>query len=190
MKLPFRERAKGKILPALEPGFTARRKKTHARTSAPGFFCGNAGGQKVFSIFNRALPTASEMLIIFLTMDRVVNAPGKSILLVDDDPHVRRSIKLLLNIDRHTVTEAANGHEALQLFTGSQYDLVITDYRMPGMLGDELVRNIKNIAPAQPILMVTAHFEMLVDADKPAKAVLGKPFSIDALRRAVALQTG
>ena len=122
-------------------------------------------------------------------MNKVVSAQGKSILLVDDDPHVRSSMKLLLNIDRHTVTEAANGHEAMQLFTGSQYDLVITDYRMPGMLGDELVRNIKNLVPAQPILMVTAYFEKLVDADRPAEAVLGKPFSIDALRRAVALQT-
>lgn len=91
-----------------------------------------------------------------------------------------------LSIDRHTVTEAANGLEALHLFTGSQYDLVITDYLMPGMLGDELARNIKNIAPAQPILMVTAYFEKLVDDGRPADAVLAKPLSIDDLRRAMA----
>jgi CheY-like chemotaxis protein len=89
----------------------------------------------------------------------------------------------------HMVTEAANGHEALQLFTGSRYDLVITDYRMPGMLGDELARNIKNLLPAQPILMMTAYIEKLLDAGKPADAVLGKPFSIDDLRRAMAMPT-
>jgi CheY-like chemotaxis protein len=104
------------------------------------------------------------MLIISITMSTAVSAQGKSILLVDDDPAVRASIKLLLSIDRHTVTEAADGHEALQLFTGSRYDLVIIDYRMPGMLGDELARNIKNLSPAQPILMVTAYLEKLVDA--------------------------
>jgi len=94
-------------------------------------------------------------LIGLMTMSTAVSAQGKNILLVDDDPGVRASIKLLLNIYRHTVTEAANGHEALQLFTGSRYDFVIIDYRMPGMLGDELARNIKNLAPTQPILMVT-----------------------------------
>jgi CheY-like chemotaxis protein len=105
---------------------------------------------------------------------------------VEDDPEVRDSIKLLLSIDRHMVTEAANGHEALQLFTGSQFDLVITDYLMPGMLGDELAQNIKSLAPAQPILMVTAYLEKLIEAGKPADAVLGKPLSIGDLRRAMA----
>ena len=130
------------------------------------------------------------MLIVSMTMSAAVSPQGKSVLLVDDDPAVRSSIKLLLSIDRHMVTEAANAHEALQLFTGSRYDIVIIDYLMPGMLGEELARNIKNLAPAQPILMVTAYFEKLVDADKPADAVLGKPFSIDALRRAMAMPTG
>jgi len=115
---------------------------------------------------------------------------GKNVLLVDDDPAVRASIKLLLSIDRHRVTEAANAHEALQLFTGSRYDLVIIDYLMPEMLGEELARNIKSLAPAQPILMVTAYLEKLVDADIPADAVLGKPLSIDDLRRAIAKLTG
>lgn len=137
----------------------------------------------------RRATTASEMLIVSMTMNTNVSTRGKSILLVDDDPAVRSSIKLLLSIDRHIVTEAANGHEALQLFTGSRYDLVITDYLMAGMLGDELAQNIKNLAPAQPILMVTAYLEKLVDAGKPADAVLGKPLSIDDLRRAMARRT-
>ena len=83
-------------------------------------------------------------------MSTAVSARRKSILLVEDDPAVRESIRLLLSIDRHTVTEAANGREALHIFTGSRYDLVITDYLMPEMLGDELAQNIKNLAPTQP----------------------------------------
>ena len=129
------------------------------------------------------------MLPIMITMNTKVSARGMHILLVDDDEAARQSIKLLLNIDRHSVTEAANGHEALQLFTGSQFDWVITDYLMPGMLGDELARNIKNLVPTQPILMVTAFLEKLVDAGRPAGAVLGKPLSIDDLRRAMASPT-
>ena len=119
----------------------------------------------------------------------MVGAPRKNILLVDDDSAARESIKLMLSIDRHTVTEAADGHEALQLFTGSTYDLVITDYFMPGMRGDELVQNIKNIAPQQPVLIVTAYVEKLVQTDKLADAVVGKPLSIDELRGAIARVT-
>lgn len=118
-------------------------------------------------------------------MNVAVNTPSRKILLVEDDPAARESIKLLLSIDRHTVTEAVNGYEALQLFTGSQYDLVITDYIMPGMLGDQLAQNIKNLDPQQPILMVTAYLEKLVEAGKPADAVLGKPLSVDDLRQAM-----
>ncbi len=108
---------------------------------------------------------------------------------LSDDQEVRESIKMLLSIDRHTVTEAANGHEALQLFSGSRYDIVITDYLMPEMLGDELAQCIKNIAPAQPILMVTAYVDKLVNGGKPADALLGKPVSVDDLRRAMATTT-
>lgn len=116
-----------------------------------------------------------------------LSAPSRRILLVEDDQRVRESIKLLLSIDQHTVTEAANGHEALQLFTGSSYDLVMTDYLMPEMLGDELAQRIKNVAPAQPILMVTAYVDKLANGGKPADALLGKPFGVEALRRAIAM---
>jgi CheY-like chemotaxis protein len=115
-------------------------------------------------------------------MNATASTRSKNILLVDDDPAARESIKLLLSIDRHNVTEAANGPEALQLFSGSTYDLVITDYLMPGMLGDELAQNIWNIAPRQPVIMITAYLEKLANAGKLADAMLGKPVSIEDLR--------
>ena len=123
---------------------------------------------------------------LFVVMSTGVSAPGKNILLVDDDPSVRKSMKLLLSIDQHTVTEAASGHEALMRFTGSRYDVVIIDYYMPEMLGDELAANIKNLAPGQPILMVTAYVEKLVNGGRLADSVLGKPVSVEDLRRAMA----
>jgi CheY-like chemotaxis protein len=108
-----------------------------------------------------------------------------NILLVDDDRAVRESINLLLKIDRHRVTEAANGHEALLLFTGSHYDLVITDYLMPEMRGDDLVQNIRNIAPAQPILMLTAYADKLAASGIPSEGLLAKPVSVEGLRQAI-----
>src|SRR4051812_10860087 len=107
---------------------------------------------------------------------------GKRILLIEDDPSARESTKLLLNIDRHTVTEAGNGPEALDLIAQQPFDLVLLDFFMPGMHGGEVALKIKSIAPALPILMITAYLEKLSQFDKPVNAVLGKPFAIDDLR--------
>ncbi len=108
-----------------------------------------------------------------------------NILLVEDEKDVRESVKLLLSIDHHTVTEAANAREALRLFTDSTYDLVITDYLMPGMKGDELARSIRNIAPTQPILMLTAYVEKLVATGTPVTNILANPMDIELLRQAI-----
>jgi len=122
-------------------------------------------------------------------MSTATRSPGKRILLVDDDQGVRDALKLLLSIDRHTVTEAASGLEAMQHLSGSTFDLVITDYLMPEMLGDELARRIKKRTPAQPILMVTAYLEKLAQTRQPVDAILGKPISLDSLRQALARST-
>jgi CheY-like chemotaxis protein len=89
-------------------------------------------------------------------------------------------------LDEHTVIEAGNGVEALDLFRRDQFDLVITDFEMPKMKGNELAARIKQISPAQPILMITAYVEKLGDSDNPVDAILNKPFELQALRRVMA----
>ena len=111
---------------------------------------------------------------------------GKQILLVEDDPGAREAIKLLLTIDRHDVVEAAEGAEAIELVKRKPFDLAILDYFMPGMQGSQVALHFRAIAPSLPILMISAYLEKLGDSDKPVDAVLGKPFSIEELRRAIA----
>jgi two-component system cell cycle sensor histidine kinase/response regulator CckA len=111
---------------------------------------------------------------------------GKRILLVEDDRGARESIKLLLTIDRHVIVEAAEGTEAIVLVKSQPFDLVILDYFMPGMRGNQVALQIRDIAPALPILMITAYLEKLGESDKPVDAVIGKPFAIEELRRAIA----
>lgn len=111
---------------------------------------------------------------------------GKRILLVEDDLGTRESIKLLLTIDRHTVVEAAGGAEALEQLKSQRFDLAIVDYFMPGMRGSQLALHIREIAPTLPIVMITAYLEKLAESDKPVDAVIGKPFGIAELRRAIA----
>jgi CheY-like chemotaxis protein len=123
-----------------------------------------------------------------------VEAPGgkegkslrKRILLADDQQSVREAISLLLSLDEHTVVEAVNGAEALDLFRGDQFDLVITDFEMPKMKGNELAARIKQLSPAQPILMITAYAEKLGGSDNPVDALLNKPFQLQDLRQTMA----
>lgn len=111
----------------------------------------------------------------------------KHVLVVEDDPSAREAINLLLRIDRYTVTEVENGREAIELVCYQPFDLVILDYALPGMQGEEVALRIMCVAPAVPILMVTAYAEMLRPGDLPGvRAVLGKPFAPDELRGAVA----
>ena len=110
----------------------------------------------------------------------------KRILLVEDQPAVRGSIALLLSLDEHTVAEAADGVEGFALFRPGGFDLVITDFDMPRMNGDELARKIKQVCPAQPVLMITAYAERLGGSDNPVDAILSKPFQLDELRGAMA----
>jgi CheY-like chemotaxis protein len=118
-----------------------------------------------------------------MSQERVVR---KRILLADDQQGVRDAIKYLLKVDEHTVTEASNGREALDLYRRGEFDLVITDYTMPEMGGNELAVRIKRVAPAQRILMITAYSTEAGSKDNPVDAILSKPFSFHQLRVAIA----
>ena len=110
---------------------------------------------------------------------------GKRILLVDDENDLREVVKLLLVEDSHTVIEANNGAEALDLFRKNQFDLVVTDFKIPFIMGDELALAMRRLAPAQPILMITAHPKRPGPCN-PVDAVLRKPFGHTGLRETMA----
>ncbi|PWU18177.1 MAG: hypothetical protein C5B50_09730 [Verrucomicrobia bacterium] len=127
-------------------------------------------------------------LLLLLPMTKN-SRPRSNILVVDDDALVRETVQMLFLIDGHSVTEAANGQDALSLFDQSKFDLVVTDYFMPVMKGDELAAFIKKRSPGQPIVMLTAYGELLRTTDHPMGDIdlmIGKPFDIEDLRGAVA----
>jgi len=115
------------------------------------------------------------------------NKSSKRILIVEDEPGVRQILSLLLRGDGHTVAEAQNAEEACLMYAPGDFDLVITDYAMPGMKGDELARTIKCLVPSQPILMLTAFAPDVCRPENPVDAVLEKPFTLLALRQLMAL---
>jgi len=116
----------------------------------------------------------------------------RRILIVDDEPFVCDAVKLMLEFDGHHVETASNGKEALKIFEKGKFDLVVTDWKMPEMSGDQLADTIKNLVPEQPIVMITAHAEMLQSTNislKSVDAIVPKPFLLDDLRKAIAKVT-
>jgi CheY-like chemotaxis protein len=109
----------------------------------------------------------------------------KRILLAEDEPGVRELIKEVISADGHSVTEAGDGAEALNLFSSSPYDLVITDFEMPKMKGDELVNQIRRLVPAQRIIVVSANWHKLGDSLSMVTECIDKPFLVTDLRSAV-----
>ena len=116
-------------------------------------------------------------------------SPQRRILVVDDEPFVCDAVKMMLAFDGHIVETASNGKEALALFGIGKFDLVITDFAMPSMKGDELAAAIKARSPGQPVVMITAYAEMLQSSGNPLPGVdfvLSKPFLLENLREAIA----
>lgn len=109
----------------------------------------------------------------------------RRILLVDDDTGVREVVGFVLGLDHHLVVEARNGREALVQFKPDTFDLVITDYAMPGMNGQQLASNLRQLCPRQKILMISGHAHLLPHVSREVDLLLGKPFSVQGLREAV-----
>ncbi|MBZ5675350.1 MAG: response regulator transcription factor [Acidobacteriia bacterium] len=78
-----------------------------------------------------------------------------SVLVVDDEPSLRKTIRASLAASGYTVTEAGTGGEAVGVVRGRPFDLVLLDVNMPGMSGVEACRQIRALAPRTGIIMVT-----------------------------------
>jgi CheY-like chemotaxis protein len=118
-----------------------------------------------------------------------------NILIVDDDPAVQLTIRLLLERAGHHVTVAGDGRKGLALFEGKQFDLLFLDIFMPGMDGLETMRHVRALQSKIPIIVISgrsitpdayAEPDFLKMATKlGAVASLQKPFRTDALLAAV-----
>jgi DNA-binding NtrC family response regulator len=112
-------------------------------------------------------------------------AAGKrSILVVEDEPKLRRLVELQLADDGFSVHSAPDAESALKLMNESQFDLVITDLKLPGMSGLEFLQAVKRLDAQIPVVIMTAFgsVESAVDAMKAgASDYVLKPFSLAEL---------
>jgi CheY-like chemotaxis protein len=115
------------------------------------------------------------------------------ILVIDDDPLVRISVRAVLEGAGHSVTDADNGRSGLVQFKASRFDAVITDIIMPDMEGIETIRAIRALDPKVPVLAMSGGGRAgSADVLKSARAlgadhVLHKPFEEDELLAALAV---
>ena len=112
----------------------------------------------------------------------------KQILVVDDEPNLRRVLRAQLERDGYDVHTAEDGEQAIGLLRENHLDLVITDLRMPKIDGMELLRRIVSSEDAVPVVMITAHgtIDTAVEALKTgAFDYITKPFDQAEVRTIV-----
>ena len=105
--------------------------------------------------------------------------PGK-LLVVDDEDLFRNSLVKLLTMEGYSVLSASDGNEALGLIKENKFQLVITDLKMPGMNGMEIMREIQRLSPDTKVVIITAHGEWntyLEAMERGAFEYLNKPIN-------------
>jgi DNA-binding response OmpR family regulator len=107
---------------------------------------------------------------------------GKKILIVDDEPAICGLIEEYLKKQGYEVSQAGNGHDALAIVKTGSVDLVISDIKMPGMSGVELLQKIREYSATMPVLLATGFptMESAIDALKAgAYDYIAKPFHFE-----------
>ncbi len=83
------------------------------------------------------------------------------ILLVDDNKMGLAARRSVLEELGYGIVTATGGPEALELFSGSRFDLVVTDYKMPRMNGVELIERMRELTPGLPVILLSGYVEAL-----------------------------
>lgn len=114
-----------------------------------------------------------------------------SILVIDDEEPIRQSLRLMLRMKGYAVDTADDGIAGLEALAGGSHVLVITDMRMPGPLGLEIVRQIRARSPEVRIIAMSgggeaegrSYLDLAVELG--ADASIGKPFRASELMELV-----
>ena len=113
------------------------------------------------------------------------------ILVADDEDGIREALEMFLTSEGHSVALAKNGREAVEMVASAEYDLVLTDLRMPEMDGFEAIEKIKEIKPKVKIIIVSGlpdeeTFERAISVARGmVEGFISKPFKPADLRNAL-----
>ncbi|MFJ8623700.1 response regulator transcription factor [Kitasatospora sp. NPDC093550] len=111
-------------------------------------------------------------------------APGRTVLVVEDDPGVRTTLDQLLRFEGYRVLTAGDGQEALELLEHRRPDLAVVDVVMPRLDGLALCRMLRRRGDRLPVLVLTARHQLgdrVAGLDAGADDYLAKPFATEEL---------
>jgi CheY-like chemotaxis protein len=175
---------------AFEPFFTTKeigKGSGLGLSQALGFAKQSGGGMRIESRLGEGtsvkvyLPRTTEHDVSAASSNTAaaVQRPSKGgiILLVDDDEAVREITATMLRTSGYVVLEVGSGRAALDLLDGgTNIDLAILDFAMPGMNGVEVARQIHARFPHLPVLFVTGYVDQSVLAEIDESRIVKKPF--------------
>lgn len=107
-----------------------------------------------------------------------------SILIIEDEESLRKSLSVLLRNKGHDVTTVEDGEKALPLLGKCDYDVVLTDLRMKKVTGEEILKKVKECSPATEVVIITAYgtIQSAVEAMKTgAFHYITKPFTTEEI---------
>jgi len=111
-------------------------------------------------------------------------ASNPKILLIEDDARLAANLRQVIEDEGFVVTHAARGDDGLRQASEATFEVVLTDLRLPGLGGLDLVRQLHEAQPRLPVVLMTAHgtIETAIEATKlGAYDYLAKPFEMDEL---------
>lgn len=112
----------------------------------------------------------------------------EKILIVDDQTNIRALLSVVLTSEGYVTFQASSGEAALEIVEKERPDILITDLKMPGMDGLELVKQCRLIRPHMILFMMTAYGELDIIAEARRSGVVEyfpKPFDIDEVRQKI-----
>lgn len=118
-----------------------------------------------------------------------INNDSARVLVVDDEGAIRYSVSKTLQRIGYQVDEASSGEEALELIGKSEYEVILTDIRMPGLTGVELLKRIKDVSPDGIVILMTGYASLGTAVESlrlGAHDYLIKPSSSQDIRQSVA----
>lgn len=107
-----------------------------------------------------------------------------SILIVDDEEMIREELREALELEDFAVTDAPSGSEALEICSENAFDVIVTDLKMPGMCGLQLLQEIKEREISAKLIVVSGHGAKSNEVEAVAlgaKVCLSKPLNVDVL---------
>jgi DNA-binding response OmpR family regulator len=118
-------------------------------------------------------------------LEHLMNDGKKRILIVEDDEEMRALLRDVIEEEGYKTDSVNNGSEAFRKLVKESFDLIITDIRMPGLTGLDILPGMKKLRPEAPIIVITAFGSEEVQRkvfERGANAYLEKPIHFQKLR--------